>query len=59
MQPCLVKQESFLLSEFQIVPIFLYSNEVSKYACVEQSLALSSRMKFPPHNFHLPSGSPS
>ena len=35
----------------------MYSDEVSKYFCMEQSLALSSRMKFPPHNFHLPSGS--
>ena len=35
----------------------LYSDEVSKYFCMGQSLALSSRMKFPPYNFHLPSGS--
>ena len=34
----------------------LYSDVVSKYFCMEQSLALSSRMEFPSYNFHLPSG---
>ena len=35
----------------------LSSDEVSNYSCMDQSLALSSRTKFPPYNFHLPSGS--
>ena len=36
----------------------LHPDEVSKDFFIEQSLGLSSRMKFPPHNFHLPSSSP-
>ena len=33
-----------------------YFEEVSKYLCMERSLAWSSRMKSPPYYYHLPSG---
>ena len=57
MRLCLVKQPSFLLNEFQIAPIYCILMRFPSIFVMEQSLALSSRMEFPPYNFHLPSGS--
>ena len=56
MRPCLVKTAILCLERFSNGTNVFYFELVSKYFCMEQSLALSSRMAFPHYNFHLPSG---